>query len=211
MKEHNEFRRQFYQEVVGIAEKLMVEEVCLIYGCIRRLKASHKVLRPESGRVAGYISPPTSTEPPAYNFSPAASCSKLIKSFKARKEGRVSGNQSDKYYLVILAFDEAHTLTNREETENVTWSNFSVQRHVLRALCHFPLFALFLSTTGKISRFTSPVQDTSKRVAKHDSTLIKPFTDLGFDTLAEQVDLGGGWNLERVAADAHIVYMGRPL
>ncbi|KAF8324798.1 hypothetical protein F5887DRAFT_1022029 [Amanita rubescens] len=118
---------------------------------------------------------------------------------------------AEKYPLVILTFDEAHTLTNREETDKATWSNFSVLRHVLRALCHFPLFTLFLSTTGKISRFTSPVQDTSKRIVKHDLTLIKPFTDLGFDTLAEKVDLGGGWNLERVTADAHMVYMGRPL
>jgi hypothetical protein len=31
MKEHNEFRRQFYQQVVRIAEKLMTEDVCLFY------------------------------------------------------------------------------------------------------------------------------------------------------------------------------------
>ncbi len=102
-------------------------------------------------------------------------------------------------------------MTNREETHNATWSNFSVLRHVLRALCHFPLFTLFLSTTGKISRFTPPVQDTSKRIAEHDLNLIRPFTDLGLDTLAEQVDVGGGWNLEQVTDDAHIVNMGRPL
>jgi len=201
MKEHNEFRRQFYQEVVEIAKKLVAEEV------LKASHDSHKVLRPESGRVAGYISPPTSTESPDYNFSPAVSCSKLVQSLKARKGDWVSG----KYPLVILAFDEAHTLTNREETHNATWSNFSVLRHVLRALCHFPLFTLFLSTTGKISRFTPPVQDTSKRIAEHDLNLIKPFTDLGLDTLAEQVDVGGGWNLEQVTDDAHIVNMGRPL
>jgi hypothetical protein len=211
MKEHNEFRRHFYQEVIGIAEKLMAEEVCLIYGCIRRLNVSHKVLHLESDRVPGYTSPPTSTEAPDYTFSPAVSCSKLVESLKARDVGRVSGKRSDKYPLIILAFDEAHTLINREETDNTTWSNFSVLRHVLRALCHLPLFALFLSTMGKISQFTSPVQDTSKRIANQDLTLIKPFTDLGFDMLAKQVDLGGRWNLELVTADAHIVYMGRPL
>jgi hypothetical protein len=42
MKEHNEFRRRFYQQVVRIAEeKLMAEDVCLLYlGYIRRLKVS---------------------------------------------------------------------------------------------------------------------------------------------------------------------------
>ena len=150
-------------------------------------------------------------EPPDYNFSPALSCSKFMKSLKARTGG-LSGKQSTKFPLIILAFDEAHTLTNRcEENNNTTWSNFSILRHVLWALCHFPLFSLFLSTTGKISRFTSPIQDTLKRIANHDLTLIKPFTDLGFDTLAEPVDLGRGWDLERVTADAHIVYMGHPL
>ena len=215
LKEHNEFRKRFYHEVIKIAEDLMIKEVChLIYGCtIHGLKVSHKLSRPEGDKVTRYISPPTSTEPPDYCFPPAISCKNLTKTLKARKGGRVSGKPSDKYPLIILAFDEAHTLTNREETDNDsnTWSNFSVLRHVLRALCHFPLFTLFLSTTGKISRFTSPVQDTSKRIVKHDLALIKPFTDLGFDTLAKQVNLGGGWDLERVTADAHMVYMGRPL
>ena len=91
---------------------------------------------------------------------------------------------------------------------------FSVLRHVLRALYRFPLFALFLSTTGKISQFTSPNEDTSKRIIIGDLTLIQPFTDFGFDTLAKEVAivaLDGHWNLKRVTADSHIVHMGRPL
>ena len=127
------------------------------------------------------------------------------------KAGQVSGETEDDYPLIILAFDEAHTLTNREETGYATWSNFSVLRHVLRALYRFPLFALFLSTTGKISQFTSSDEDTSKRIIVDDLILIQPFTDLGFDTLAKQVALDGHWNLERVTADSHIVYIARPL
>jgi hypothetical protein len=128
---------------------------------------------------------------------------------KARKQH--SSSTEDDYPLVILAFDEAHTLTNREETGYAAWSNFSVLRHVFRALHRFPLFALFLSTTSKISQFTSPDEDTSKRIIIGDLISIQPFTDFGFDTLAKQVSLDGHWNLERVTADLHIVYMARPL
>ena len=126
------------------------------------------------------------------------------------KAVQVSGETGDDYPLIILAFDEAHTLTNREETGYIT-SNFSVLRHVFRALYRFPLFALFLSTTGKISQFTSPDEDTSKRIMIRDLILIQPFTDLGFDMLAKRVALDGHWNLERVTADSHIVYLARPL
>jgi hypothetical protein len=226
MKEHNEFRRRFYQQVVRIAEKLMAEDVCLYLGYIRRLKVAHKVYHPRSDSGPGHTSPPTSEDAPDYNFSPAASCHKLVESLKARKQhspsppvkkkatskaGQVSRNTEDDYPLVILAFDEAHTLTNREETGYAAWSNFSVLRHVFRALHRFPLFALFLSTTSKISQFTSPDEDTSKRIIIGDLISIQPFTDLGFDTLAKQVALDGHWNLERVTADSHIVYMARPL
>jgi photosystem II stability/assembly factor-like uncharacterized protein len=62
--------------------------------------------------------------------------------------GQVSSKTKDDYSLIILGFDEAHTLT---------------------------------------------------------------FTDLGFDTLAKKVFLGDDWDLERVTADSHIVYLGRPL
>ncbi|KAF8346496.1 hypothetical protein F5887DRAFT_882800, partial [Amanita rubescens] len=90
-------------------------------------------------------------------------------------------------------------------------SNLSVLRHVLRTLYHLPLFALFLSTTGRISQFTSPDEDTSTRIILRNLKLIQPFIDLGFDTLAKQVALDGNWDLERVTHDSHIVHMGRPL
>jgi hypothetical protein len=99
-------------------------------------------------------------------------------------------------------------LTNREETQ---WSNFSELRHVLRALYRFPVFLLFLSTTRKISLFTSTDEDASRRVLLRELALIQPFTDLGFDTLAKKVSLHNNWDLERVTADSHIVYLGRPL
>ena len=114
--------------------------------------------------------------------------------------------------LVILAFDEAHTLTDREGDREVAWSNFSELRHVLRALHRFPLFSLFLSTTGKISQFTSAKdEDVSRRVIRGQLALIQPFTDLGFDTLAKPVSLEEDWDLENVTTDSHIAHLGRPL
>ena len=101
--------------------------------------------------------------------------------------------------VIILAFDEAHTLM----ISRGNWSNLSVMRHLLCNLLCFPVFSLFLSTTGKISQFTSRVHGSLK--------LIRPFTDLGFDTLAIKVSLDGSWNLERITDDSHIVGLGRPL
>lgn len=101
-------------------------------------------------------------------------------------------------------------MSNREETGPTTWSNFTVLRHVLLALYCFPLFTLFLATTGKPSQFTLLDEDASKRLIIGDLTLIQPFTDLGFDTLAKPVTLDGRWSLERITADLHIIYMACP-
>jgi len=218
MKKHNMFRRQFYQQVVQIAKEKLT--VCLLYlGYIRQLKVSLKVSQPRSDIGPGYLSPSTSGDAidykssKHYDFAPAASCHKLIQSLKDREplslSCQVSGKKEDDYPLVILTFDEAHTLTNR--VEETAWSNFSVLRHVFRTLHRFPLFALFLSTTGRIWQFTSPDEDTSTRIVLRDLKLIQPFIDIGFDTLANPVDLNDKWDLERVTHDSHIVHMGRPL
>ena len=124
---------------------------------------------------------------------------------------QVSRKTKDDHPLIILTFDEAHTLTDREETPSSTWSNFSNLTHVLHALYRFPLFSIFLSTTGKTSLSASPKNDKSGRVHFRKLDLIQPFTDLGFDVLANKVVLDGTWDLERVTADLHIVYLGRPL
>ncbi|KAF8339317.1 hypothetical protein F5887DRAFT_1232790 [Amanita rubescens] len=175
MKWHNEFRRQFYQQVIQIA------------------KGKPTVAQPGSDIGPGYLSPSTSgnaidyDSSQHYDFPPAASCNKLVQSLKEREplSCQVSGKTEGDYPLVILTFDEAHTLTNREET---AWSNFSVLRHVLRTLYPLPLFTLFMSTTDRISQFTSPDKDTSTRIILPSSP-----------------------GLERVTHDSHIVHMGRPL
>lgn len=115
--------------------------------------------------------------------------------------------------LVVLAFDEAHTLTERQPTSTGDdWSIFNELRRVLRALNGLPLFSLFLSTTGKVSQFASAAgEDLSMRVVKGDLRIIEPYTDLGFDHLAHKISLDGSWTLERLTEDDQICSLGRPL
>lgn len=65
--------------------------------------------------------------------------------------------------LVILAFDEAHVLT--DIPPNKPWKLFSELRRILRQISMHPIFSLFLSTAGRFNLF-SPVtrSDPSLRV-----------------------------------------------
>ena len=186
-----------------------------------RLKVSHQVAQRSDTKPA-YISPSTSENAIAsilknatddnssqhYVFAPAASCNKLVQSLKDRQP--LSSPCQD-YPLIILTFDEAHILAHREEIGCTTWSNFSVLRHVFCILYRFPLFALFLSTTGRMWQLTSPDENPSTRIFLRDLKSIQPFIDLSFDAIAKKVALDGQWDLERITHDSHIVHMGRPL
>jgi hypothetical protein len=114
--------------------------------------------------------------------------------------------------LVVLVFDEAHTTTQRHQAAGEEWSIFSELRHALRRLHGQPLFSLFLSTTGKISQFTSAMEeDLSARVVEGTLIVIQPYTDLGFDHLARVISLDGSWTLERLTELCHMCSLGRPL
>ena len=114
--------------------------------------------------------------------------------------------------LVVLAFDEAHTTTERQHAAGEEWSVFNELRHALRRLHSLPLFSLFLSTTGKISQFTSAIEeDLSKRVVEGKLVVIQPYTDLGFDPLARVIAADGSWNLERLTEDLQTCSQGQPL
>jgi hypothetical protein len=114
--------------------------------------------------------------------------------------------------IIILAADEAHTLTKRHRIADREWSVFNELRHVLRGLHNLPLFSLFLSTTGKISQFASTMEeDLSARIVEGKLVIIQPFTDLGFDPLARIISLDRAWDLERLTDVAHFCTLGRPL
>jgi hypothetical protein len=116
--------------------------------------------------------------------------------------------------VVILAFDEAHTLIDFKNVNDSLqpWSAFSQLRRTLRSLNEYRLFSLFLSTTGKMTQFSSaPGDDSSTRVQIGQLYLIMPFTDLGFDQLAAKISVDGSLTLEDVAVIGHMVTLGRPL
>jgi hypothetical protein len=107
MNEHNMFRREIYRQVVRIARE--------------NVTAEEKVPHPGSDSGPGYISP---TSRPDIMTSPRH---KLVQFLKTRKQhlsllpakkttplkaGQVSKKTEADYPLVILAFDEAHALTN---------------------------------------------------------------------------------------------------
>lgn len=126
---------------------------------------------------------------------------------KKKKEGKIRSKP-----VITLCFDEAHTLTTRNGTSFEEWSMFNELRDALWMLQHLPVFTLFLSTTGKFSQITSVTrEDISARIVAGDQILIPPFTDLGFDPIAEIISLDGQWNLEKLTADAYISLLGRPL
>lgn len=77
---------------------------------------------------------------------------------------------------------------------------------------HEPLFTLFISTTAKISQFTSAIgEDSFARGLGGGLKSIPPFTELGFDPLAQVISLDGNWNLENLTEDSYMSRLGRPL
>ena len=94
--------------------------------------------------------------------------------------------------LIILVFDEAHTLTqvaSEDEDEGGAQSPFSHLRRTLRSIRGVNFFSLFISTTGKITQFTSArAVDPSTRVQTGELSLIPPFTALGWDCLCDRLN-----------------------
>lgn len=90
-------------------------------------------------------------------------------------------------------------------------TNFGELRGALRNLNSLSLFSFFLSTTGRIAQFV-PSRDTdeSLRVVPGKLTLIRPFIDLGFDLLADELQ-EGTLTLTEVAKEKHMAQFGRPL
>jgi hypothetical protein len=109
---------------------------------------------------------------------------------------KLSGSNStdENFRTTISGTDQLHhdddTTELRKDAEPYGLDSFNVSpfsqlRRVLRSLRHQPIFALFLSTTGKITQFTSPKEsDPSKRVMEGGLRLIPPFCAIGFDQLA---------------------------
>jgi hypothetical protein len=149
------------------------------------------------------------------DFAVAKACDELVAVLRGERQGSPSpGAIAEEGPCILLPFDEAHTMTLEKMVKDsqMYWSNWTELRHVLRNLYDSSVFSIVMSTTGKISLFTpAPGDDYSRRVYLRELVLIQPFTLVGFDALAKRVSLKGNWSLEKVASDAHIVRLGRPM
>jgi hypothetical protein len=119
--------------------------------------------------------------------------------------------------MILLAFDEAHGLNfpKTEKGELPQPTVFSEMRRALRQMIGFPVFALFLSTTGNIHDFTPPPKDDpSRRLHDLNLRLYPPFTELGFDQMVKADNLNidsGNFTIDDVSRVGFMARFGRPL
>jgi hypothetical protein len=111
--------------------------------------------------------------------------------------------------LVILSFDESHTLTDTPKYS--TWTVFSELRRVLSKINYLPIFSLFLSTAGKVLSY-SPVKQSnpSRRAMPLDLPPLQPISEISFDALAYPA-MEDDIMLSRVVQTDWISHLGRPL
>lgn len=132
-----------------------------------------------------------------------------LKDFIDKDEVTCSETKNMKRPLVILAFDEAHVLT--EFVHNRNWSIYSELRRCLVHIVHLPIFTLFLSTAGKFRHFSPEKKwETSSRVVQGRKWVLPPITETGFDQFALPVE-EGQTSLDVVVKDEWICLLGRPL
>ena len=179
----NEYRTAFFEEVIQIAKVSPQEQDYSLDAEVSQQKQLNDVV--------ASLSRIEHIQTKADEF-----CSFLSK----------SGNSSRP--LVILALDEAHILTETDETNSR--SKFVEFRSALFYLSHLPFFTLFLSTAGKFD-LTSPQTelDPSARIIKKTRRTLPPIVETGFDQLALRCSEGA--SLEEVATDQFMAHLGRPL
>jgi hypothetical protein len=139
-----------------------------------------------------------------------AAAKDLVRSLKPGLTDEALKNLSP---ILILAFDEAHQLTNIQGSAKKPWSRFDQLRRNIRKLKPLPIFSLFISTVSKISDFTtSPQQDLSMRIGNGALTLLPPFTELGFDQLLKKSPIEENTvTIQNAATVQFMCQFGRPL
>jgi hypothetical protein len=114
--------------------------------------------------------------------------------------------------VLFLAFDEAHTLSEpfHDKESDSDWTAFASLKRSLRATRTFPIWSLFLSTTGKTDQFAPPPRlDMSGRIIRGELHNVTPYSALGFDQLATKGH--ENMTLDNVVAILFRLAMGRPL
>ncbi|KZV72595.1 hypothetical protein PENSPDRAFT_649536, partial [Peniophora sp. CONT] len=180
----NEKRISFYNQVVEKAQTL----------------ARKGVVKTVDTPAPGSSQPPS---PPRMTFKDCPTAREIVQRLRATCRSKT---QSELEEPLVLAFDEAHTLSD----EGLTGLSSVIQhlRRSLRAIGKH-VFSVFLSTTGKIAQFTAPPDaDPSNRVSSRTLSLVPPFTALGWGHLAKVLPLEP--TFEQIGFD-YQVWLGRPL
>ena len=112
--------------------------------------------------------------------------------------------------LVVLAFDEADTLTDNPPGQN-DWNLFSELRRVLRQIQHLQIFSLFLSTAGRFDKFSPDIHsDPSARAREPAHRPLDPISEISFDDIAYPA-LEDTVTIDNVVEIDWISHLGRPL
>jgi hypothetical protein len=92
-------------------------------------------------------------------------------------------------------------------------SPFVVLRRVLSSISLYPLYSIFLSTTGDIEQFILPREkDHSSRISSGMVSTPSPYIYLGFDQLMQERKVFTKWKtIDDVVSLDCAAHMGRPL
>jgi hypothetical protein len=111
--------------------------------------------------------------------------------------------------LVILSFDESHTLIDIPKRSS--WTLFSELRRVLREIVDYPIFSLLLSTAGRFHQFSPEIRsDPSGRITNHELTPLHPISEICFDDIAYAAK-ENTVALDKVVTTDWMSHLGRPL
>ena len=122
----------------------------------------------------------------------------------------LDSDKGPRWPLVVLAFDEADTLTDNPP-EQVHWNLFTELCRVLRRIKDLPIFSLFLSTAGRFDKFSPVIRDDpSARAREPDNRLLNPISEISFDDIAYPASKGT-ITIHTVVEIDWISHLGRPL
>ncbi|KAH8103408.1 hypothetical protein BXZ70DRAFT_727695 [Cristinia sonorae] len=149
-------------------------------------------------------------------FTPVISCNMdpagIPEAWSALHDWINPGAELKDKVLVVLVFDEAHSLLPKEDLRQQGWSAWCELRRAISALRLYPVFTLFLSTEAKFSDFSPPQShDPSWRIQTLQLDAFKPFFATGLDHFAERVSGDGSYLIDSVVEDGFMSTLGRPL
>ncbi len=126
------------------------------------------------------------------------------------KHSVLESNDGPRRPLVVLAFDEAHVLTDNPPGQP-GWNYFLELRRILRQFHRHPIFSLFLSTAGCFNQLSPEIRsDPSARAREPDNPPLDTITEISFDDLAYPT-FKDSVSLMRVIQTDWICHLGRPL